>query len=143
MILADTSVWIQHFRKGEPDLSVLLADGLVVMHPFVLGELACGNFTDRSAILASLGSLSAVQLATHAEVHYLIKDRKLPGRGLGWLDVHLLAASLVSHCGFWTLDRRLGQAARELGLGRMSAQMRQKLEDRDRGAPLDQVYGDG
>lgn len=121
MILVDTSVWIQHFRKGEPDLSVLLADGLVVMHPFVLGELACGNLKDRALVLSSLAALPAVQPATHAEVLWLIEDRKLSGRGLGWIDAHLLAASLVSRCGFWTLDRRLGQAAGDLGLGRMSA----------------------
>ncbi|QOY86120.1 type II toxin-antitoxin system VapC family toxin [Paludibaculum fermentans] len=118
MVLVDTSVWIQHLRAGEPKLSALLADGLVVMHPFVLGELACGNLKDRATILSSLGSLPAAQLATHAEVLWLIEDSKLSGRGLGWTDVHLLASSLLSPCEFWTLDKRLFAAASELGLTR-------------------------
>jgi hypothetical protein len=116
MVLADTSVWIQHFRQGEPRLAGHLAEGLVLMHPFVSGELACGNLKNRAAILSDLHALPSAHPASDAEVRQLIGDRRLWGRGLGWVDVHLLASALLSHCGFRTLDKRLGEAARELGL---------------------------
>jgi len=86
------------------------------MHPFVSGELACGSLKCRAAILADLHALPSAHLASTIEVLRLIEDRRLWGRGLGWADVHLLASALLSHCGFWTLDKRLGEAAAELGL---------------------------
>jgi len=86
------------------------------MHPFVSGELACGNLKSREAILSDLHALPAAKLASHTEVLQLIEDRRLWGRGLGWVDVHLLASALLSHCGFWTLDKKLAEAAAELGL---------------------------
>jgi hypothetical protein len=116
MVLADTSVWIRHFRQAEPNLAGSLAEGLVLMHPIVAGELACGNLKSRAAVLSDLHALPSAQLASHAEVLRLIEDRRLWGRGLGWIDAHLLASALLSHCGFWTLDKRLGEAAAELGL---------------------------
>ncbi|MGO9894814.1 MAG: type II toxin-antitoxin system VapC family toxin [Bryobacteraceae bacterium] len=116
MVLADTSVWIRHFRQTEPRLADRLAEGLVLMHPFVSGELACGNLKSRAAILSDLCALPSAQLASNPEVLQLIEDRRLGGRGLGWIDVHLLASALLSHCGFWTLDRKLGEAAAKLGL---------------------------
>lgn len=116
MMLADTSVWIQHFRRGEPTLANRLSEGLVLMHPFVSGELACGNLKNRGAILSDLHALPSAKLASNTEVLQLIEDRRLWGRGLGWVDVHLLASALLSHCGFWTLDRKLGEAAMELRL---------------------------
>jgi predicted nucleic acid-binding protein len=116
MVLADTSVWIQHFRRGEPTLADRLSEGLVLMHPFVSGELACGNLKSRVAILSDLHALPSAKLASNTEVLQLIEDRRLWGRGLGWVDVHLLASALLSHCGFWTLDRKLGEAAMELRL---------------------------
>lgn len=116
MVLADTSVWIQHFRKGEPTLADHLSEGLVLMHPFVSGELACGNLKSRAAILSDLHALPPAKLASHTEVLQLIEDRRLWGRGLGWVDMHLLASALLSHCGFRTLDKKLGEAAAELGL---------------------------
>jgi len=116
MVLADTSVWIQHFRHGEPTLADRLSEGLVLMHPFVSGELACGSLKDRVAILSGLHALPRAKLASNAEVLELIEGRRLWGRGLGWIDVHLLASAVLSHCGFWTLDKRLGEAATELGL---------------------------
>jgi len=118
MVLADTSVWIQHFRKGEPTLADHLSEGLVLMHPFVSGELACGNLKSRAAILSDLHALPPAKLASHTEVLQLIEDRRLWGRGLGWVDMHLLASALLSHCAFWTLDKKLGEAAAELGLNR-------------------------
>ncbi len=116
MVLADTSVWVQHFRRGEPALARNLSDGLVLMHPFVSGELACGNLKSRVAILSDLHALPSAKLASHTEVLQLIEDRRLWGRGLGWVDMHLLASALLSNCGFWTLDKKLGEAAAELGL---------------------------
>ena len=116
MMLADTSVWIQHFRRGEPALAHRLSEGLVLMHPFVSGELACGKLRNRAAILSDLRALPPAKRASDIEVLQLVEDRRLWGRGLGWVDMHLLASALLSHCGFWTLDKRLGEAAAELGL---------------------------
>jgi hypothetical protein len=117
MVLVDTSVWIQHFRRGEPVLIDRLSEGFVLMHPFVSGELACGNLRHRSEVLADLHALPPANLASNAEVLRLIEDRRLWGRGLGWVDLHLLASALLSDCGFWTLDQRLAVAAKDLGLG--------------------------
>jgi predicted nucleic acid-binding protein len=116
MVLADTSVWIEHFRRGEPRLASLLTDGHVLMHSFVLGELACGNLKNRARVLDDLQTLPSAALASTAEALRLIEDRKLYGRGLGWGDVHLLASALVSGCELWTLDKRLAGAAAKLGL---------------------------
>jgi predicted nucleic acid-binding protein len=116
MVLADTSVWIQHLRKGEPALASGLVDGLVLMHPWVTGELACGNLRNRTAILSDFETLPQAVVASDAEVFRLLEDRRLWGRGLGWVDLHLLASALLSKCGFWTLDKRLAQAGKELGL---------------------------
>jgi predicted nucleic acid-binding protein len=116
MVLVDTSVWIQHFRQGEPVLIDRLSEGLVLMHPFVSGELACGNLKRRSEILSDLHEMPQAVLASNSEVLRLIEDRQLWGRGLGWVDLNLLASALLSGCEFWTLDRRLAVAAEDLGL---------------------------
>jgi predicted nucleic acid-binding protein len=86
------------------------------MHPFVYGELACGTLKNRGIMLSDLQALPTATQATTAEVLKLIEDRKLWGRGLGWIDAHLLASALISHCAFWTLDKRLAEAARDLRL---------------------------
>lgn len=116
MILVDTSVWIDHLRGGSPELARLLDQSLVLTHPFVVGELACGNLKHRALILADLDALPRAVTATHDEVLRLIADRKLWGSGLGWIDAHLLASALLTGCAFWTLDRKLGQAAAKAGL---------------------------
>jgi predicted nucleic acid-binding protein len=116
MILADTSVWIEHFRHGDRRLADRLSEGLILMHPFVCGELACGNLKDRTSILSDLDALPSAKLASNAEVFHLIEDRRLWGRGLGWIDAHLLASGLLSNCRFWTFDTRLAKASAELGL---------------------------
>ena len=116
MVLADTSIWVEHFRRGEPALAKRLSDGLVLMHPFVTGELACGNLKNRSAILTDLEALPPARVASNPEVRQLVEERKLWGRGLGWIDAHLLASALLSNCQFWTLDKRLEHTAAELGL---------------------------
>ena len=111
MILADTSVWIAHFRKGGSNLGELLGQALVMVHPFVRGELACGNPKNRARILSDLEALPSAVSATHAEVMRLLELRKLWGLGIGWIDAHLLASALLSDCEFWTLDGKLARAA--------------------------------
>jgi predicted nucleic acid-binding protein len=116
MALADTLVWIEHFRRGDARLANRLSEGLVLMHPFVSGELACGNLKDRSTLLSDLHAVPPAKAASNAEVLQLIEDRRLWGRGLGWIDAHLLASARLSNCQFWTLDARLARAAVEMGL---------------------------
>jgi predicted nucleic acid-binding protein len=111
MILVDTSVWIAHFRKGGAGLGELLRESLVMVHPFIIGELACGNLKNRVQILNDLKALPCAVSATHEEVLRLIEDRKLWGLGVGWVDAHLLASALLSNCEFWTLDGKLLRAA--------------------------------
>ena len=114
MILVDTSVWVDHLRKGEPELASLLKDGMVLCHPFVIGELACGNLQKRGEILSLLDALPKSTAATHEEAMHLVSDRKLHGQGLGWIDAHLLASALLSNSKLWTRDKTLAAAARAL-----------------------------
>ena len=117
MILVDTSVWIDHLRSGEPALATALEGGQVLMHPFVLGELACGNLKNRGEVLRLLGALPAAPIATDPEVLGLIERRALMGRGIGYIDVHLLASAALADLGrLWTRDRRLAAVAAELEL---------------------------
>ena len=116
MILVDTSVWIEHFRAGSLALSRLLEQRLVLAHPSVIGELACGNLKNRSRVLGDLAALPCAVEATHEEAMRLIEDRKLWGGGLGWIDAHLLASALLTNCSFWTLDRKLERAASASGI---------------------------
>lgn len=116
MILVDTSVWIDHLRRGNARLAALLDAGQVVSHPFVIGELACGTLHRRSVVLALLARLPVSTTATHAEALALIETRRLMGRGLGYVDVHLLAATALDDARLWTADKRLDGAARVLGV---------------------------
>ncbi len=117
MILVDTSVWIDHLRSGEPALATALEGGRVLMHPFVLGELACGNLENRREVLRLLGDLPAAPTATDPEALGLIERRALMGRGIGYIDVHLLASTALDGVArLWTRDRRLAAAAAELEL---------------------------
>jgi predicted nucleic acid-binding protein len=116
MILVDTSVWIEHLRAGSPALSRLLEQGLVLAHPSVIGELACGNLKNRSRVLGDLAALPCAVEATHEEAMRLLEDRKLWGGGPGWIDAHLLASALLTNCSFWTLDRKLERAASAAGI---------------------------
>lgn len=116
MILVDTSVWIEHFRSHQYELSEALANEQVLMHPLVLGELACGNFRDRAVILNLLGNLPAAPVATDSEVLAFIEGQQLMGRGIGYVDVHFLASVMLSPgARLWTLDRRLHEIAGDLG----------------------------
>lgn len=113
MILVDTSVWVDHLRRSNAALSELLSEAYVLMHPFVVGELACGNLKNRAELLRSLNTLPRAALGSHEEVMQLIEGYQLTGWGIGWIDAHLLASALLSQCSFWTLDERLRQAGKQ------------------------------
>lgn len=116
MILVDTSVWIDHFRAGNNRLKTLLLDEQVLCHPFIVGELACGILQKRSAILSMLKALPEAQFLEHEEVMSFLETRRLYGRGIGWVDAHLLASTLLTGCTLWTLDKPLRRAAAGLDL---------------------------
>jgi predicted nucleic acid-binding protein len=113
-MLVDTSVWIDHFRRASPALVAALDQGAVECHDFVLGELACGTLPRRGEVLALMRMLPRVAPVTPDEAMTFIDERRLWGRGLGWVDVGLLAATVVAGARLWTLDRRLAEAARDV-----------------------------
>ena len=117
MILADTSVWVEHLRHGRRDLAALLELGQIGCHPAVIGEVALGSLRQRETILAALGELPRLASVQDDDALALIDARGLAGRGIGWVDVHLLGSALVGGWQLWTLDRRLAAVARELGFG--------------------------
>jgi predicted nucleic acid-binding protein len=116
-MLVDTSVWVDHLRRRNTLLVQLLEQEQVWTHPFVIGELACGNLARRSSVLSSLSELPHLPTVDHAEVLMFVEAQRLMGRGLGWIDMHLLAAARLAKLPFWTVDKRLASVANELGLG--------------------------
>ncbi|MGQ0639565.1 MAG: type II toxin-antitoxin system VapC family toxin [Gemmatimonadaceae bacterium] len=116
MILVDTSVWIEHLKRGDAKLAALLSAGLVLCHPFVIGELACGSLRRRGDVLSLLARLPHVTAATHDEALSFLEARRLVGLGLGWIDIHLLASSILDNVPLWTLDRPLARAAIAVGV---------------------------
>ena len=114
MILVDTSIWIDHLNKSDDDLIVLLNSGRVCIHPFIIGELSCGNIKNRSEILTLLKALPHVDTALENEVFILIENKKLFGIGLGYIDVHLLASALIHNVKLWTRDKNLKKVAHKL-----------------------------
>jgi predicted nucleic acid-binding protein len=117
MILADTSVWVNHFRQDDPYLRQSLLDGQILMHPFVIGEIACGNLSSRQKLLSDLRRLPSVIPAEQDEVLGFLEQNQLFGKGITWVDAHLLASARLSACRLWTLDVRLSAAANRLRLG--------------------------
>ena len=108
MLLVDTSVWIDHLRSESLTLSTLLLSSRVVMHPLVLGELACGNLNNRSQLLKQWSSLSSLPTVNHEEALFFIEKNKLMGKGIGYTDVQLLASvALDTGTKLWTHDKRL------------------------------------
>jgi len=116
LILVDTSVWVDHLRSGVPLLANLLREGEVLIHPWVIGEIACGNLRNRQQVLDLLLGLPTALVASDSEVLLLIERGNLMGRGIGYVDAHLLTAAKLSRCGLWTQDRRLAAVAQEQGL---------------------------
>lgn len=115
MILVDTSVWVDHLRRGDARLVDLLERNAVVMHPFVVGEIACGSLADRALTLELLQQLPMAVVAESDEVLGYIERHNLHGNGIGYVDVHLLASAAIGGTKLWTRDRRLRAVARELG----------------------------
>ena len=113
-VLVDTSVWVEHFRRGNPTLVERLEEGDVLCHEFVIGELACGNLARRDEVLVLLNALARTPTAEHDEVLSMLNAHRLAGSGIGWMDAHLLASALLTRSTLWTLDRRLAEAARDL-----------------------------
>ncbi len=114
MVLVDTSIWVSHLRTGEAPLKALLQRDEVLCHPFIVGELACGNITNRQEILSLLQALPMARMATHEEVLTFVEVHGLMGVGLGFIDVHLLASALLSKALLWTADKQLNQASATL-----------------------------
>ena len=116
MVLVDTSVWVAHLRQGGIGLETLLHSGRVVCHPFIVGELACGNLRNRSEIISLLQRLPEAIRAKHGEVLQFIEHPGLMGKGLGYIDMHLLASARLTGNTLWTLNKRLNEVAKQLGV---------------------------
>ena len=133
MILVDTSVWIEHFRAGNESLSRLLDAHQVWAHPFVIGELACGNLENRKEILSRLKCLPSISAATHFEVLFFVERNRLAGLGIGYVDLHLLASvALAPSAQLWTRDRRLAEIASSMGYVADCKENRQTWRDHER-----------
>lgn len=117
MILADTSVWIDYVRFGEPVFASLLSAEQILVHPFVLGELAVGSLKDRARFIETLRDMPRSMIALDDEVLRLIEQRSIFGRGIGYVDAHLLASLyLTPNTLLWTRDKRLHDIADTMGL---------------------------
>lgn len=121
-MLVDTSVWIDHLRHGDAELAASLQAGGVGVHPFVVGELACGNLRARAEVLSLLQALPPMPVASDKEVLYFIDQHALMGRGIGYVDAHLLASARLGGAQLWTRDKRLHAIAAELGLAYIEIQ---------------------
>lgn len=116
MILADTSVWIDHLRQGNARLAELLEDDGVILHPWVIGELALGTLRDRKNFLSLLSYLPRLAALPDNRIMEFIEEHSIQGRGIGWIDAGILATCAARPCRILTLDRRLGEVAAALGL---------------------------
>lgn len=116
MILADTSIWIDHFRQTDTRLVLLLETGQVMCHPFIVGELALGTLKQRRVIIEYLTDLPSTTLASQEEVMDFIEKQRVFGQGIGYVDAHLLASARLSSVPLWTKDKRLHAVAATLGV---------------------------
>jgi predicted nucleic acid-binding protein len=114
MVLIDTSVWIDHLRNGDSGVSTLLETGDAVCHPFIVGEIACGNLTSRREILHRLSLLRTATLVRHSEVLAFIEAHRISGLGLGFIDMHLLASANLDGLKVWSRDKAMRKAAENL-----------------------------
>jgi predicted nucleic acid-binding protein len=113
-MLIDTSVWVDHLRRRNATLVALLEQAQVWTHAFVIGELACGNLAQRNKVLSALTALPHAPVASHDEVLAFLETHRLMGRGLGWVDIHLLASAKLGRLRLWTLDKPLAAAVTTL-----------------------------
>jgi predicted nucleic acid-binding protein len=117
LILADTSVWIDHLRSGNKEMRMLLNDGQIGIHPFIIAELALGSLRDRAETLALLDLLPQLRVAQLSEVRLMIEARRLYNLGIGLTDAHLIASVFLNLSTLlWTRDQRLRKAAEALGI---------------------------
>lgn len=110
MILADTSVWVNHLRRGDRNLARMLEAESIGLHPFIFGEIAAGNLRNRQRVLSYFASLPQLPIAPENEVHHLLELRRLWGSGLGWIDLHILTATKLSGWHLYTADRAMQEA---------------------------------
>jgi predicted nucleic acid-binding protein len=116
MVLVDTSIWVRHLRQGSRQMEKLLMDAEVMCHAFIIGELACGNLKNRDEILSLLRSLPMAQTIEFDEFLFFIDRNQLMGKGIGLVDIHLLASAQLTGVPLWTTDKRLKSAADQLKL---------------------------
>lgn len=116
MVLVDTSIWISHLRHGNSRLQKLLRASRVVCHPFIVGELVCGNISNRAEIISLMQSLPMLEVVEHEELLLFIEHNKMMGKGLGFVDVNLLAAAMLAGIPLWTQDKKLKQACIRLNI---------------------------
>ena len=116
MVLVDTSIWVTHLRHGAIGLEALLHGGRAVCHPFIVGELACGNLQNRPEIISLLQTLPGAIRAGHEEIMKFIENYRLMGKSLGYIDIHLLASAMLTGIPLWTIDKKLNEVAIKLGL---------------------------
>ena len=116
MILVDTSIWVTHLREGSRQLEKLLMDAEVMCHPFIIGELACGNIKNRNEIISLLQDIPMAQVVDFNEFLFFIEQYNLMGKGIGFADIHLLASAMLTGVSLWTADNRLNSAADRLKL---------------------------
>jgi predicted nucleic acid-binding protein len=116
MVLADTSIWVDHLRVDDPRLRSAIADSELLVHPAVIGELACGTLPDRSDYLSYLADLPSASVADEEATLFVIESRKLWGKGIGWTDAQLVASALLSGCELWTHDKQLQKVAVALSI---------------------------
>ena len=119
MTLVDTSVWVDHLGKGNSTLRRLLNNSQVLTHPFIIGELACGNLKNRSEVLGLLDELPKAVVAENNEVLEFVERTHLYGSGIGWIDVHLIASAMLSKATIMTLDRQLENTTKGLGISKI------------------------
>ena len=116
MVLVDTSIWVTYLRQGSRQLEKLLMDAEVMCHPFIIGELACGNLKNRNEIISLLHSLPMVPAIEFDEFLFFINQNHLMGKGVGFVDIHLLASARMIGVSLWTGDKKLKSAADQLEL---------------------------
>ena len=115
-MLVDTSVWVHHFQSADATLLALLDEDQVATHPFVIGEVACGNLKGRDRTLLDLHRLPQAPIADEIDVRHVLEAHRLWGMGLGWVDVHILAAAVLAGWGVFTADQAMAAATKRMGL---------------------------